>query len=99
MTHDLEITCLVKPAPLDGTRCVASVGGPGFHFDLDVAVGLMQSGQVDFYVWHEGKYVDVEVVIPESAGDVVAAHPWLRTVPDGKPLDTLEHLTPSLQSA
>lgn len=99
MTQDLEITSLIRPdAPASAGR-IEGVRGPGFEFALDVAVALLQSRQVDFYVWHEGKYVGVEAVVPQHGGHVVASQPWLRTVPDGTPLDSLEHLETLLQPA
>lgn len=98
MTQDLEITRIVRPAHSEAAHRVTGIGGPGFDFDIDVAVSLMHSGQVEFYVWHEGKYVGVEAVVPSHVGDVVPSHPWLRTLPDGTPLDTLEHLAGSLEA-
>lgn len=83
----LEITCITKPNPFDPWKRIEAVGGAGFMYDLDTAVRLALAGQVKFRVREGVHLVDVEVV---PGG--VFGRPYLRTAPNGTPVDNLLHL-------
>jgi hypothetical protein len=87
MTVRLQITCITKPDRYNPNERIQAVGGPGFYYDLDGAIALVESGQVEFFVNRGGWQVDVVVRRP---GGLLGYHrPYLATKPDGTPIDNL----------
>jgi hypothetical protein len=82
MATRLQITCINKPNHFDPHSRITHVGGYGWRFPLDMAIAGALSGTYEFYVIH--MLYDVPVTVQLHNGS-----PYLKTVPDGTPLDNL----------
>ena len=50
MATRLEISCIVKPNPMDPHERIQRVAGTTFDYSLNAAVAAIQSGEATFFV-------------------------------------------------
>lgn len=87
MPEIVQISCIVKPDRFNPHERIQIVGGwhggKRWWLPLDLAIAGALNGTYRFYVAVNNISVWVEVEQP------IGRHPYLKTVPDGTPLDNL----------
>lgn len=90
-TERVCITWIYKPDPKGRTELVGGVCPQGeWSFTLDEVVERIERGICAFFIFHNGHETDVTVAQKNATGSK-----YLKTMPDGEPIDNLLSLVKS----